>query len=262
MISNVSPERVEGLNVESEVKKIDVKPCSKASIAMGVLIEIVGYPDLGKALQGTPSVLKLVRRCLITPERDRCSQWIYDSSSRRIKLKLLIQAALCLMSVGNLLFKFSGPLAMFHIALKITLCIVAAVQVFMASDKLKSSIANPNGQGNLLLALVFPLFADAIPYFYGMWNVEMVNWYTVTFFSAYTVFLQAFLEKEGFKDVLLATTSIHEFVGPNPFRKMAPKVAQDLWKISHDLASGYCALETLVLFSKRVLTASFHRQGS
>ncbi|MDR0693556.1 MAG: hypothetical protein LBF49_03245 [Puniceicoccales bacterium] len=252
MISNIFPRRLEGPNVKSTLK-----PWAQAAVAGGTLFGNMRCPDLEEAFQRFPSMLKLVARYLAGQKTNLFTKWIYDPSSRRIKLKLPIQAALFLMKVGDLLFKFSGPLATFHITLKVALCIVATAQVLMASDKLKSSIASPGGLGNLFLAVVFPLFADAIPYFYGMWNAEIANWYTVTFFSVYTVFLQSFLEQEGFKDVLLASISTRELMGPNPFLGNVPEVAMDLWKISHNLASGYCAMETLVLLLKKVLTAFF-----
>ncbi|MDR1457429.1 MAG: hypothetical protein LBI47_01060 [Puniceicoccales bacterium] len=262
MTNSIFQRRLEGANGEPGVKSINVKPYSQVAAAWGTLLGNAEYPNLGEVFQRFPSALKLIARYLTVPKTNWLTQWIYDPSSRRIKLKLPIQAALFLMKAGDLLFKFSGPVATFHITLKVTLCIIATAQVFMASDKLRSSIASPGGLGNLFLALIFPLFADAIPYFYGMWSVEMANWYTVVFASVCTVFLQAFLEKEGFKDVLSATTSIRELMGPNLFLERVPKVAQDLWKISHNLANGYCAVETLVLSSKKVLTSLFRAQGS
>jgi hypothetical protein len=51
-------------------------------------------------------------------------------------------------------------------------------------------------------------------------------------------------------------------MGPNLFQKEVPKIAQGLWKISHNIARGYCEVETLVLFSRKVLTTFFWSQGS
>ncbi|MDR1528489.1 MAG: hypothetical protein LBS22_02805 [Puniceicoccales bacterium] len=231
-----------------------LKLCCQVSRAMGVLIEIAGYKDWGKAAQEAPNMIKLIGRGLTRPRVSLISQWVYDPLSRRIKLRLLIQALLFLMKVGSLLFKFSQPLSMFHITLKIMLCVVATAQVLMASNKLKSGIASPDGLGKLLLALIFPLLASIIPYFYGTWSTGMASWCMITFFSVYTVFLQDLLEKEGFKDVLLATISIHALIDSNSLQEKIPEVTQNLWNISQNITNGCIAVKTLALFLGRVLT--------
>ncbi|MDR1173512.1 MAG: hypothetical protein LBK24_01815 [Puniceicoccales bacterium] len=229
------------------IDKPDLKPYCQASGAVGVLIEVAGYKSCGRAIQDTPNILKLIGRCFTRPKTNLINQWLYDPASRRIKLRLPIQALLFLMKAGDLLFKFSWPLSMLHIILKITLGVVATAQVFMASDKLKSGIAGPDGLGKLLLAVVLPLLADIVPYSYGIWNSGMVNRCMVAFFSVYTIFSQGLLEKEGFKDVLLATMSIRALIGTNSFQEKIPAIAQDLWNMSQNITNGLNAIQTLAL---------------
>ncbi|MDR2777118.1 MAG: hypothetical protein LBB17_03720 [Puniceicoccales bacterium] len=240
-------------NFFGRINKPNWKPYCQASKAMGVLIEIAGHESCGKAIQDTPNMIKLIDRGITRPKTGLFHQWIYDPSSRRIKLKLQIQTLLFLMKVGGLLVKFSWPLSMFYIALKITLCVVATTQAFMASDKLKSGVTGQYGLEKLLLALIFPLLTDVVPYFYGMWSTEISRCILIIS-AAYTVFLQDLLKKEGFKDVLLATTSIYELIGSNPFQKKVPEIAKNLWNISKDVTNGSDAVKTLVFSLREILT--------
>ncbi|MDR0742696.1 MAG: hypothetical protein LBE98_04515 [Puniceicoccales bacterium] len=230
------------------------KPYCQSSSAVGILVEIAGHKHLGKAIQELPNMIKLVGRGFTRPKVSLVSQWVYNPLLRRIKLRLFIQALLFLMKVGGLLFKFPWPLSMFHITLKIMLCVVATAQVFMASNKLKSGIAGKDGLGKFLSALVFPLLAGIVQRSYGIWHTEIANWCMITFMAVYTIFLQNLLEKEGFKDVLLATTSMYALIGSDPFQEKVPEIARNLWVISQNVTNGLSAVKTLALFPGKVLT--------
>jgi hypothetical protein len=147
---------------------------------------------LGKSHLPGPKISKLRSRTFPQPRVKLIRQWVSDPLSGRRKLRLLVQALL-------LSFKFSWLFSMFHIALKMILCVMATAEVSMASNKPKSCIAIPYGFGKLLLALIFQLPADIRPYLYGRLDAGMTNQCPVTLFLLVQFSCSPFWRKKKLK---------------------------------------------------------------
>jgi hypothetical protein len=233
-----------------------VKMYGQASDAMGVLMKIAEYKRSAKIFQGSANVLKFGSKCLSCNRKNLADKLIYNSTSRKIKLELPIKALMSVMEICDLFFKFSWPLRMFCVALKVTLLLISILQIFITPDRLKIGIASPYGLINLSLALVLPLFADIIPYCCDMLSNKTARRIMVTSISLLTTpFLGNRLRKKGFGDMLSATKlthqiASHEEIDLNPFKNIGSQDAQDLWNKSQNIYNVYNSVTTLYSFLK------------
>jgi hypothetical protein len=232
-----------------------VKMYCKASDAMGVLMEVAEYKRSAKIFQGSANLLKFGSKCLSSNRANLTDKLIYNSTSKKIKLEIPIKALLSVMEICDLLFKFSWPLRMFCVALKVTLLLISILQIFITPDRLKNGIASPNGRINFLLSCVLPLFADITPYCCDILSNKTASQIMgISISILTTLFLGNHLRKKGFGDVLSAAELTHQIaseeINLNPFKNIGSQDAQDLWNEPQNICSFYDSVTTLYSFLK------------
>jgi hypothetical protein len=235
--------------------------------AMEVLVK-ESHRNFSKICKDIPHIIKLAGRCLTNPKTNTISQWIYDSTSKRIKLKLPVRALVSIMKIGQLFLKFPWPLSILYNTLKMGLCLILVLQIFMPFDKLKNSTTKRNGLIVLMLAAIFPFLADIIQYRYEIWNSEKANLFMVFLFSILMSPIKDYLKEAGFKDVLSLSTLAYEFrddIGYNYFDEKISEDVKFFWNILGKALKVYTGVSAfLSLFLKILahLIATFDSQNN